>query len=324
MKFSIIVPVYNIEMYVEKCIDSIIAQKYKNYELIIVNDGSSDGTEFKINKYKKYKNVHIFNKTNGGLSDARNFGIKKAKGEYLMFVDGDDFLYSDNCLVELKKEIIKSKADIIQYKMLYFYNKTKKTVKFDDIDCIWGKTLKIINKLNKNGRVSISACDKIVKKDLVIKNKIYFEKGIISEDIDWSLAIYLKAKTISIINKDIYVYRQQRIGSITSKNDNKRSKDLLYVINKWYNYIYSSTQTKNIYYNYLAYQLLVLKVISKKNFFSKEEFELLKTLENKLLDYDDNYKVKLYIKYSKILGKSGATALMKIYNYLKNWSIIKL
>lgn len=324
MRFSIIVPVYNIECYVEECIDSIIAQKYKNYELIIINDGSSDNSGFKIDKYKNYENVRIFNKTNGGASDARNFGIKKAKGEYLMFLDGDDYLSGDDCLLELEKQIIKSKADIIQYKMLYFYNKTKKTREFHDINYVSGEILNGFNKLNRDGRVSISACDKIVKKDLIVKNRIFFEKGIFSEDIDWSLAVYLKVKTIAILNKSIYVYRQQRTDSITNKNSEKRSKDLLYIINKWYNYNYSSIQIKNTYYNYLSYQLLILKVISKKTFFTQEELKVLQNLEKKLLNYDDNYKVKKYVKYSNVFGNKGATTLMKIYNNLQKLNIIKL
>ena len=120
MKFSIVVPVYNVEKYIRKCIESIITQTYQNFELIIVDDGSTDYSGKICDKYINKSNVKVFHKKNGGASSAINYGIKKSKGEYLMFIDGDDFLYDVNCLEELNKIINNSNVDIIQYKMIYY------------------------------------------------------------------------------------------------------------------------------------------------------------------------------------------------------------
>ena len=96
MKLSIIVPLYNVEKYIEKCILSLVNQDFRDYEIIVVNDGSPDESANIVNELKiKYPNVLLFHKENGGLSSARNFGLEKAKGEYVWFVDSDDWIEPD-------------------------------------------------------------------------------------------------------------------------------------------------------------------------------------------------------------------------------------
>ena len=92
MKFSIVIPVYNVEGYIEKCLNSIKIQTYSNFEVIIVNDGSPDNSEKKIKTFLKDKRFKYYKKENGGLSDARNYGIKYTTGDYLLFVDSDDYI----------------------------------------------------------------------------------------------------------------------------------------------------------------------------------------------------------------------------------------
>ena len=106
MIFSIIVPVYNVEKYIEKCLSSLIGQiKFDEYEVIVVNDGSKDGSEEIVRHFcETYDNFMLINQKNGGLSDARNTGIKNAKGDYVIFLDGDDF-FSENALEKLSQEI---------------------------------------------------------------------------------------------------------------------------------------------------------------------------------------------------------------------------
>jgi len=96
VKVSVIVPVYNVELYLEKCLDSLVNQTLKEIEIIVVNDGSPDNSQEIIDKYaKEYKNIKAYKKKNGGLSDARNYGIKKASGEYIAFIDSDDYVRLD-------------------------------------------------------------------------------------------------------------------------------------------------------------------------------------------------------------------------------------
>ena len=126
MKVSIIVPVYNVERHLNKCLDSLVNQTLKNIEIIIVNDGSLDNSQLIINEYSnKYKNIRTFIKKNGGLSDARNYGLKKAKGEYVLFVDSDDYIALDSC------------------ERLY------NTAKQDDVDVLIGNYIKVDNGVEK-------------------------------------------------------------------------------------------------------------------------------------------------------------------------------
>ena len=114
MKFSIIVPVYNVERYIEKCLDSICNQTYSNYEVIIVNDGSEDQSESLIKKYTQDQRFKYYKKENGGLSDARNYGLTYITGEYLLFVDSDDYI-EPNLLQKLNEIIAIKPYDVIRF-----------------------------------------------------------------------------------------------------------------------------------------------------------------------------------------------------------------
>ena len=326
MKISIIIKSSNIEKYLKECIDSILNQKYNNFELILINDGSTDNCEKICKRYSKDKRVKYYYKKNGGLSDARNYGIKKATGDYIMFVDGDDFLKNELCLDKIVKKLLKENCDILQYKMAYFYTNKNKIQEFDNFyynfssDNLYSK----LNELNKHGKMSISACDKIVKTSIIEKNKIYFENGLYSEDIDWSLHLYLYANSIEILDETVYIYRQQRVGSITTTKSKKRCQDLWYIIKKWYNYNYPNYNLKDLYYNYLAYQILILITITSKNTFNNNEIFLIKQTCLKLIQYDKNYKVKMFKKIYNLFGFKISTNLMKVYLSLKNKGVIKI
>lgn len=322
---SIIVPIYNIEKYIERCIESILSQEYKNYELILVNDGSTDNSLNIINKYSKNDNVKILNKKNGGLSSARNYGIKYATGEYLMFIDGDDFLLNNQCLTNLGKKIKEEKSDVIQYKMVEYYGKKNKYIyKTNLISSKTNNKMIVLNNLNCIGQISISACDKIVKRKVIIDNDLFFENGLLSEDVLWSLKVYMKINTIELLNKDIYVYRQQRHGSISTSKSCKLAKDLFYIIKYWMNYEYNSEETKKLYYNIIAYWYLILRVKFNKKYYDKEMLNYFKKNDSNIILYCNNYKVKKAYKISRIFGFNFSIFIMKIYLYLKNKGIIKI
>lgn len=324
MKISIIVPVYNVEKYIDRCITSILHQNYDDYELLIIDDGSTDSSGFLCDKYTKFSQVKIFHKKNGGLSDARNYGINKAKGKYLMFVDGDDFLYNITCLKRISEFIDKTKADVIQYKMVYFYDRKDKYVFQKPLKNIKGNFYDKLFFMNKNGQISVSACDKIVKRKVIIDNGLFFENGLLSEDVLWSLKVYMKINTIELLNKDIYVYRQQRHGSISTSKSCKVAKDLFYIIKYWMNYEYNSEETKKLYYNIIAYWYLILRVKFNKKYYDKEMLNYFKKNDSNIILYCNNYKVKKAYKISRIFGFNFSIFIMKIYLYLKNKGIIKI
>ena len=323
--FSIIVPVYNIDGYIEECIKSILSQTFQNFELILVDDGSTDKSGFICDEYSKQDNrIKVIHKTNGGLSDARNTGIKNSHGLYLMFIDGDDKLFNNKCLEILSDEINAESCDVIQYKMIYLYQDKYKFFKNVDMDN-YENNLDYLRDLNRKGILSVSACDKIVKRSIIEENNIYFEKNLTAEDIKWSYQLYLCVKNkIKYISKDIYVYRQQRTGSLTQQKNKKAAGDLMSTVNYWLNYDYSSEEYKNLYLNMIAYWYLIIRVNYNSECYTKQMKEEFKNIDKFIFHYHENYKVKMAWNFKRIFGLKITIFLMKIYNNFKNIGFIKL
>ena len=324
-KISIVVPVYNIEKYIGKCIDSIISQTYHNYELILVDDGSKDGSANICDEYaKNNKNIKVIHKSNGGLSDARNAGINEATGDYVIFVDGDDFIKDSDCLQYLASELEKEQVDLLQYKMVHYYENTEKMISLGDYNC--DNSLDSISKLStliSKGTYSPSACDKIIKLSVIKENEIYFEKGLTSEDIKWSFKLFLNINKFNVVDREVYVYRKQRQGSITNTISRKNIECLYQIIKYWMDYRYESEEYKKVYYNYLAYQyVILLTLMDRKNTdqnLRKNIYDLRYLLKN-----DSNFKVKMSNKVFRIMGIRGGICFLKLYNRLKNRGIIKI
>ena len=317
MKLSIIVPVYNVENYIRQCINSVLFQSFCDYELILVDDGSTDSSGRICDDYLTDSKVKVIHKKNGGLSSARNAGIMKASGDYLMFIDGDDFLYSRDVLKKIVDIIIQSDGDVVQFKILQYYEKHNKMIEQKRLNGYQDDELMItLKKLNDNSLLSVSACDKVVKRSIVVENSILFNEELLSEDIDWSLRLYQRINKLVLLDKNVYVYRQQRPGSITSGK--KRVNSLFEIISYWASYNYDNDVLKRLYLSFLAYQYTILLSIADKN--ERKRYYGLKYI----LKYDDNYKVKKCNKIFSIFGLRGGILFMKAYLLLKNKGLIKL
>lgn len=218
MKFSIIVPVYNVESYLAQCIESIIAQSYNYFELILVDDGSQDTSPQICDMYSKQDNrIKVIHKKNGGLSSARNAGLDISVGEYIIFVDSDDWI-SDNCLDIFAQTLIKHPVDLLM---------TVKTSVYDNIQFpeVEGIDEYVRQGFDKNRAVqwilynckSMGAPNKIVKREIIEANKMRFFEGALHEDIDWTFKLCINASSFYGISTQWYNYRMIRDGSITAK-----------------------------------------------------------------------------------------------------------
>lgn len=322
MKLSIIIPVYNVEKYLAQCIESILVQKNTECEIILVDDGSIDDSGKICDEYaSNVDNIVVVHQKNKGLAGARNTGIRQASGEYIMFVDSDDFL---NESVNLNNLICNLSADIIQYKWIYFFEKTGVFRMFEDYPNYENKPYwNVISDEIKEGILSISACNKIVRRSVLIDNNLFFDESLLSEDIDWSLRLYLKASSICVVNEDVYVYRQQREGSITTSSKKESIVSLFRIIKKWYHFDYPNSEIKNIYLSYLAYQYLILLTISnKKNCDNLMKKEILKYKE--ILKFDRNFKVRMSNQVFNILGIKLGLVILKLYWELRKKNFVKI
>ena len=208
MKLSVIVPVYNVEKYLGKCLDSLVNQTMDNIEIIVVNDESPDKSQDIIDKYaKKYKNIHAVQKKNGGLSSARNYGLKYAKGEYVTFVDSDDYV-KENMYEIMYKRAKDNNFDIVACDINYVYPNYEESVYTDPKHDSFNIREVFIN-------LYPTVCTKIFKRELFTNNNLEFKKGVWYEDVEMMYRLLPYVKSIGVVHIPFYQYLQ-RNESITS------------------------------------------------------------------------------------------------------------
>ncbi|WP_273391426.1 glycosyltransferase [Actinobacillus porcinus] len=252
--FSVIVPIYNVERYLKQAIDSVLQQDFYNYELILVNDGSTDSSGDIAYQYnKKYPHIQFISQPNGGLSAARNTGMKLAKGDYLMFLDSDDYwrgttilsdiakLIEENCQPDL---VLHSFSSVYSNGDIYSHAKTNETTsslleeRFDE--------------MVKNFVYLPNTWTKLVKRSFVEKNNLRFPDGWKFEDTPWSFQLAKTAKTYVYYHSDFYQYRRVRAGAITQGLNPNNIADFLYIFNQCYNEIVSVDKNTTLYIGLLT------------------------------------------------------------------------
>lgn len=200
---SIIVPVYNIRDYLLKCLTSIIEQTYNNVEILIIDDGSTDGSEKICDEFeKRSERIRVFHKKNGGLSEARNYGIRKSHGEMIALIDGDDYV-EKTYISQMMSRMKKDKSDIV---VCGFNEEHENDICLDGVEAT--KKLLIEQK-----NIDIIACNKLYKRKLFFDNDIWYPVGEKYEDSLTTYKFYSKAGKVSYISKELYYY-VRREGSI--------------------------------------------------------------------------------------------------------------
>lgn len=257
---SIIVPVYNVEKYLEQCVDSVLSQSFEDFELILVDDGSSDSSYEICRRYaQKDERVRAFTIKNSGAAGARNYGVERAEGEYILFLDSDDFYNSDDALQLLYSQYQIRHSDILLFGCTDWFMKTDTYVVTRnnyDLDIIDKKDYNeafaylLKNKLLPGGPTVFAA-----KRDLFEENNIVFRQGIQNEDYDFVLSVFTSAAGISAVNQPFYVYRHGRSDSVTSRTDLKMIYGIDFTLEKWYPICekYPDERLKAELLNYLAF-----------------------------------------------------------------------
>ena len=212
-KISIIVPVYNTEKYIERCINSILKQEFKEYQLIIINDGSSDDSEKLILKMIKGLSNVVYKKIkNSGVAHARNFGLKYVEGEYVAFVDSDDFI-DQKMFKKLYKLANSEKCDVVSCAYKKIYKDSFKEVHPKNIKC-YGKSLVESKDILLNTNPYIT--NKLFKTDLILNNNITFDEDLrIFEDLLFCYKLLLLANKIYFIDECLYNYNCINETSLT-------------------------------------------------------------------------------------------------------------
>ena len=223
---SIIVPVYQVEKYIRQCVDSILAQTFTDFELILVDDGSKDKSGQICDEYAVLdQRVKVIHKKNGGLSDARNWGLDQAVGNYFMFVDSDDYIAS-TMLEYLYKALTNKEADIAVCNFLYFFEEDRKKDFSTNIqsELLSGKEIFYNRKNERNYGIWTVACNKLYKRETL--GNVRFRFGKYHEDEFWANDIYQMDIKVVTIPECLYYYRQ-RDNSIMGRKNIKRDFDIL-------------------------------------------------------------------------------------------------
>ena len=236
---SIIVPIYNAEKYLNKCIDSLVNQTKKELEFILVNDGSTDSSEDIIKSYKD-KRIKYFKNKNQGIGKTRNFGIDKATGKYLMFLDSDDYLDINAC-EKLYNKAIKEKSDLV----VFDFYRVEETLKEVTINNFKSSSLKENPNLLLD--INLGPCNKLIKRELIDKNNTRFNEELKYEDTPFVTEIIKNANKISKLNEYLHYYvihsnsettvRDERVFDIIKiidiiRNQYKDEKYMEDVVNK--------------------------------------------------------------------------------------------
>lgn len=313
-KVSIIVPVYGVEKYIDKCLDSLVKQSLKEIEVIVVNDGTKDNSQKIIDKYvKKYPDkIKSFIKENGGQGSARNYGLEKVSGEYIGYVDSDDFIEKD------------------MYKKLY--NKAKEK-DYDIVVCgnynvsedYQNKNVDVfINNYNTDleniffGKMAV--WNKIYKRDILIKNKLEFKEKVWYEDLAFTLKAIMNSNTFAFIDEPLYDYLI-REGSTMNNSNVQRNLEILDAFNDILSYIkhnkkeeyFSKIEFLAIDHIYISAIVRVLKADADKNIKKETIEKLIDYMNKKFPNYKSNKYINTLSKNRKIIYK---LINMKMYSLI--------
>lgn len=291
-KVSIIVPFYNVEKYIEKCLQTLVNQTLEDIEIILVNDGSKDNTIDIVKKYQKEypQKIIYLEKENGGLSDARNYAIPYAKGEYIAFLDSDD--YVETTMYQEMYEIAKKEnSDMVECNFIWEYpNKSR-----IDIGTTYNGKHEMLEK------VRVVAWNKLIKREILEKSKVQFPKGCRYEDVEFTYKLIPYLEKVSFC-KTPMVHYIQRIGSITNIQ-NKRNAEIFDVMEHVIEY-YKKNNMYTEYYKELEYVYVryafcssFLRIVKIKD--SKIRKELLEMTWNKVYTNFPDWKKNEILNKSK-------------------------
>lgn len=315
-KVSIIIPLYNSEKYVKACVESVLSQSYRELELIIVDDGSIDGS-LRIAKQLQSKDnrILVYTKKNGGASSARNYGLLRASGEYLLFLDSDDMWYDEEMLMSLVTRMESQKSlDFVLFNGIYKSKNKQKRI-FPKVEKSQSLSKQeLFHKLIQSGAVNISPCMRIIKTQFLLRNKIFFIEGIINEDVLWSIEMISKCRAFDIIDSLYYVYNRDNIHSVTKNINEKEILDCIYVLEQLVN---KGTNASLLSFAAFMYVILLFNVSKiKDNKFRKQQYNYLYKYRF-LLKYNLHPKVRIITLLYNALGFKTVLFLLRTYDTIR-------
>jgi len=328
MKFSVIVPVYNVEKYLHECVDSVLNQTYPEYEIILVDDGSTDNSKSICDHYSQLdQRIRVFHTSNSGVSTARNIGIQKAIGEYVLFLDSDDYLKTNTLFTFSRKLELFPDLDFAIGRMSYFEDE-KGGISVDEfnpsqhlIDGLTGQDAFVaILKEQKRFRMGVRG---FYKRSFLTDNKLFFNEEIhYSEDAEWTVRALIEAHFVVVVEEPNYCYRMKRAGSYTNTLMLSNALITIDICEQWIRL----TDDYDKHLNY-KFRKALIKESAKRYFntFKKYALKLDKTDLHSFISHINKTKYiasrfpakeRLFFEIGKLVGTINLARLIKIlYNF---------
>ena len=311
MRFSIILPIYNVEKYLKECVDSILKQTFRDYEIILVDDGSTDGSPELCDKLAEtYDFIRVIHKANGGAADSRNVGLKSAIGDYIIFIDSDDFILSEHFLEDVNNSFSEN-VDMVLYKYSKFFDESAK-LKENYADKIY--------ELVKADAFFGMAWIRAIRKDILLDNQILFETGLTGEDMDWNYELMLNVSNIELLD-NIYIAYRQRSGSVTASYKIKNLEDFIHIVAVWsekLRFIENDTLKKALLGSLAKNYSNLLIVYSRLTDINKKEYKQRIKKLDWLLKCGMSRRPQTVAKIYRIFGFNLTVSALKILDKIKH------
>ncbi|UDM70614.1 glycosyltransferase [Vagococcus fluvialis] len=311
---SIVIPVYNVEEYISRCLDSIISNEKIKIEIILVDDGSQDrSTDICLDYKEKYSFIKYYRKDNGGLSDARNYGIDKSTGDYILFLDSDDRI-KENTLEKILVTIDKfNNADVIVGNACRYENGVLTKIENNFQDNQLREGVDYYFESLKSDNMPIPSWLYICRRKYLIDNNIYFKKGILHEDEDFTPRLLLEAKNVLPTNIFFYEYYIRDFSIMTSTdklekrfNDLKNTYTRLRILLIGFNNKELLDEFENHWVNIFFEYDFLLRINGKESLVLKKDIKNMKTLrKNKLKKNVYLISPKVYFKVINFKRKNN-------------------
>jgi len=273
MKFSVIVPVYNTEKYLSCCVNSILGQSYDDFEVILVDDGSSDSSGKICDNYAAADSrIKVIHTKNGGAAAARNNGIRAAVGEFLCFLDSDDYWDSELALKKICS-VIDGETDIVQMTMKVLH----KDGSIEHRNCDFSGYMDLterekIVRLIDEERFMVSAAGLAIRREFILENECLFKEGIRVEDVEWAIRMFSRAPRLRFLDSSFYVIRTGREGSVTCTVDYRHMCNYCEVIELSLKNIENCEgELKRALTDYVVYHILIASALCERTLMSKAE-----------------------------------------------------
>ena len=255
MKISFLIPVYNTAPHLVQCIQSLLGQTQPPEEIVLVDDGSTDGSgQLCDSLSQRFTSIKVIHQANGGLSTARNRALQEATGDYVAFLDSDDCWLVSEALDSLRQQLKKSQPDLLLFKRVDIYPHKRTEGRDYDAAFIRSHTGgEVFDYLIRNSQFQMSACFQLVRRQLLVEHQIQFPVGIVSEDLFWSLSLWQHIQKVDVANIPLYGY-QHREGSITSNYTLHHVKSCDYIFTEWKQRCGADCRNADIILRYLSDQ----------------------------------------------------------------------